>query len=290
MVSREWPLVVFTLLAQVGVGIFLMFVLPLALSRQGFAGGDTGPVLLRALLIVFILLTAAAAFSFFHLGNPRNAYRTLSNLKDSWLSREIFSELIFVGTLALLIGLEWGDRGDRSIRSWLYILGGSAGAVLVLSMANIYRLEAVPAWDRASTPVSFVLTALAAGSVGALALPATGVFGIVGAPLPFPGALKACALVFPGLDLAAAFFFDPTFGIRKISSPPSPPGQNTFYRTLFTFRLALLILAVAVLALAGGGKSIFAPGIGAILAFGAVLASEGIGRTLFYASFRKAGV
>jgi anaerobic dimethyl sulfoxide reductase subunit C len=279
MLRREWPLVGFTLLAQTGVGIFLTFALPLALSRPAFTG-DARPVLLRALLFVLGLLVAGGAFSFFHLGNPRNAPKTLSNLGQSWLSREILFELVFIGGLAVLILLEWMNRGDRSVRALLYGMAGLAGAGLVLSMSRIYRLKSVPPWDRAFTPLSFIMTALTVGAAGAFALTAAGAFGIAAAALPFSGALKSFALLFLGLDLAVAGVLDPFYGIRRNLPPSASPRPSIVFVALFFMRLGLLVLAAGLLAWTGA----------VLPAFASVFVSEVLGRMLFYASFRKAGL
>ena len=278
MLAREWPLAVFTVLAQAAVGLFLALVLPMALSARVSEGG-AGPALARALLVVLALLAAGGAFSFFHLGNPRNAPRTLANLKTSWLSREILFEIVFAGLLSLLIALEGASLGPRSVRTGVYALGGLAGVALILSMANIYRLKTVPSWNRPVTPVSFFLTALAVGSVGALIAVETGLFGISGAFFPFPVVLKASAVGFLCLSFATAFLFDSVYGLLRTRRIPVEARTSAARLGFFVLRLGLLGFAVAAVA-----------AIGTPPALAAVLISEGLGRALFYASFRKAGL
>ena len=141
MAAREWPLIVFTLLAQTGVGFFLAFTLPIAL-----AGDRPGarPALLRSLALVVAFLAGAAAFSLFHLGNPLNAWRTLGNLTDSWLSREIFFLLLSLGLLTALFLLEWARAGSGRLAAGIAVTAALAGAALILSMAHSLQARGRP--------------------------------------------------------------------------------------------------------------------------------------------------
>jgi anaerobic dimethyl sulfoxide reductase subunit C len=185
-----------------------------------------------------------------------------------------------MGGLAVLILSEWMNRGDRPVGALLYGMAGLAGAGLVLSMSRIYRLKSVPPWDRAFTPLSFIMTALTAGAAGALALAGSGAAGISAAALPYSGTLKSFALLFLGLDLAVAGVLDPFYGIRRSPSPSAFPRPPAVFRALHFMRLGLLILAAGLLAWTGAVWP----------AFAAVFVSEALGRMLFYASFRKAGL
>ena len=166
MAKREWPLIGFTLLAQTGVGFFVVFTLPFVLTGDSrFAR----PAVLRSLALALVLLASAAALSFFHLGKPVNAWRTLGNLGDSWLSREIFFLLLTTGLLAGTFVLVWARGGSRTLVVGIVIAAALSGAALILSMANIYRLEAVPSWNNAMTVFSFFMTAALVGTLAALA-------------------------------------------------------------------------------------------------------------------------
>src|SRR5512143_3850254 len=96
---KEWPLVAFTILGQMAVGLFWGFHLPfLVHGRVPAYGWRTGWLVVLA--VVFLLMTLAAAVSFFHLHHPVRARFALSNLRSSWLSREILFELVFTALVA----------------------------------------------------------------------------------------------------------------------------------------------------------------------------------------------
>ncbi len=292
MARREWPLIAFTLLAQTGVGFFLAFTLPLVLAGDRPAAR---PALLRSLALVVTFLAAAAAFSFFHLGNPFNAWRTLGNLGDSWLSREILFLLLTTGLVGGLFVLSGTRGGNRTVVVGVAVAASLAGAALILSMANIYRLEAVPSWNNAMTAFSFFMTAALGGTLGASAAPALGILRPGEGPHPLSGGMAQAALVLAVVDFAVVFLFDPNYGAAKAAGAgaavvPLPGG----YHAVFFGRIALLAVAglLIVLMLLRGGAVVTGPVVWspAVLALSAGLASEGLGRVLFYALFRKAGL
>lgn len=140
----ELPLIIFTLCAQMAVGISLFsFFL--------------GPLSVPILLMFGGLIGLGGLVSILHLGTPLNAWRALNHLKKSSLSREI---LMFG-----LFGASW-------LACW--VLPGMGKGPLVLTgiglvyyMSQVYRIKSVPAWNTWRTPVSFFLSA---GVLGALAI------------------------------------------------------------------------------------------------------------------------
>ena len=51
--------------------------------------------------LAFVLLAAGLAASFFHLGHPERAWRTASQWRTSWLSREVIALPVFMLLVAL---------------------------------------------------------------------------------------------------------------------------------------------------------------------------------------------
>jgi len=296
MAKKEWPLIAFTLLSQTAVGFFLLFVLPLALSGTGTGASDVRLLRLRSLLFVLALLAAAAALSFFHLGNPLGAYRVLNNVRTSQLSREIFFELLLIFLIAVVGWLEWRRIGSQDLRLGLYLLAALAGVGLIWSMAGIYRLEAVPVWNNAMTPFSFFMTAFVLGALGSAAAPA---FKLLtegeGAPLfagRFP--MNAAALALLALNLAGVVLFDPNFGIRRLGRRGFDSKPSRIFALLYGLRQAFLLTAAAAVVLSILAKSPQVPSSPVphliLWAFVAALISETLGRILFFALFRKEGL
>lgn len=144
----EWTLWLFTLLAMTLVGLHLGWVLG-------------GPRLLAAGPYL-ALGGLAAALSVFHLGRPERAWRALSNLRTSWLSREVLGFAVFLPTAVLTQERESGG-------AWI---ATAAGLFLLVAMDRLYQVvEHRPAWRLRSAdllPAGLQLAALVAGSLPAL--------------------------------------------------------------------------------------------------------------------------
>ena len=269
-----------------------MFTLPVVLA------GDSGfarPAVLRSLALALGLLASAAALSFFHLGKPENAWRTLGNLRDSWLSREIFFLLLTTGLLAGTFVLVWARGGSRMFVAGVVVAAALSGAALILSMAKIYGLEAVPSWNNAMTVFSFFMTAALVGTLAASAASALGILRPGEGPHPLAGGLAQAALALAVADLAAVVLFDPNFGTAEAAGARTAgTAPSTASRTVFLVRLALLFIAGLCVAavLHSDGLGVADPFVrwAIVAALIAGLASEGLGRVLFYALFRKDGL
>jgi anaerobic dimethyl sulfoxide reductase subunit B (iron-sulfur subunit) len=140
--SSERSLVAFTLLTQMAVGTtwWLSVMAPHSRAARSVVAGLALLGLLASLL---------------HLGSPRRAWRAMRNWRTSWLSREVASAAVYAAAMA------WGLVTDGS-GLWF---ANAAGAVLIVSMVQIYRLRTVPAWSGHRTTASFVSTTLLLGSV-----------------------------------------------------------------------------------------------------------------------------
>lgn len=192
----EWTLIVFTL------------VLPLLVAW--LAAGLLRPER-RPPLIAFLLVGGAAmALSALHLGRPLRASRAVSNLRSSWLSREILLSGLFLtfGAASLL-------PSDGTF-DWLPPVALALGAAALFAVDRVYA--AVPRSRSVTLPHSAgalltgaFLLAVATGSVAA----ATG-FAVLKAVLfllrrprlPLPVAAARLAL----LGAAAAATRLPTLG------------------------------------------------------------------------------
>ncbi len=154
---HELPLVVFTLLTQMAVGMTV-------------CGLVVSPLSLPVILAIGILFGMGVLISFLHLGRKRNAWRAVFHLKKSWLSREILMAGLFGAAWALTAGLERLQKTPPS--PWMMAL---LGLGLIYSMARVYLIRAVPTWNSWRTPAAFFLS--------------TAILGVLGVKLdmPFPG-------------------------------------------------------------------------------------------------------
>src|SRR5512140_1401715 len=104
---REWALIAFTILAQMSVGSFLVLgvVHYFASHKSGMENADQ--LSDRALIAIGPVMVLALIVSLVHLGNPLNAYRAVTNLATSWLSREIFFGVLFTVAGGLFAIMQW---------------------------------------------------------------------------------------------------------------------------------------------------------------------------------------
>ena len=144
----ELPLVAFTLLTQMAVGIAA---LSLSLST----------IPLAVMLSIGMLLIMGGSVSLLHLGMKRNAWGAVTHLKKSWLSREIL--------MLILIGIAWAvtavmkEVWHTDLTPWPMAL---LGIGLIYCMSRVYLLRSVPGWNTWRTPVAFSLSAIVLGALG----------------------------------------------------------------------------------------------------------------------------
>ena len=104
MIKHAWSLVFFTVLGQMGAGLYLVHKLVLSYGRFFNSGIQLNSK--RLLMISVVISVIAFIISFSHLGNPRNVIFALANIKNSWLSREILFLAVFIGIMAIEIILK----------------------------------------------------------------------------------------------------------------------------------------------------------------------------------------
>jgi len=146
--KSETPLVVFTLLTQMAVGAFWAAQWMIDLIPQ------------IPYLVIGACLSVGGFFSFAHLGAKRNAWRAPFHLTKSWLSREIlFVGLFGAGWLAGLIPL------PTLLFENMGLITSLLGIGLIFSMAQVYRLHTMPAWDTWRTTAGFFVTSALLGQL-----------------------------------------------------------------------------------------------------------------------------
>lgn len=156
---REWSLVVFTVLSQMAAGVTLV-VGALRWWARGFTGlvePPLQPAALDAVALpaVAVLMLLAMGASVLHLGRPRNLMRSVLNLRQSWLSREI----LLAGGLLITALLGWWLGG------WTAWLSAPAAALYLLGMMRVYMVRTVPVWNTLMTPFNFTATAVMLGGL-----------------------------------------------------------------------------------------------------------------------------
>ena len=295
MNTHDCSLVVFTILAQMSVGSFVVLSIArfLAVRKAGQVEADR--LTDRALLAIGPVLVLGLLASLFHLGSPLNAYNAIGNIGSSWLSREIFSGVAFAGLGAVFAFMQWRKIGSTSLRNVLVIVTALVGLGLVYSMSQVYLLRTVAVWDTVLTPVSFFATTFL---LGGLAVGAALVANYAYVQRKNPGCAEVqCVLERSTLRwismvsialLGVEFVVIPLYVSYLATSAGSEVIAGTF-NTLLIARLVLVFLGAGLFAavvyrnaVSAGRERIM--GYWTYGAFALVFISEVIGRFLFYAT------
>ena len=286
---KERPLILFTLLSQLAVGMFVLLGVAYGLLARQVTSADQ--VARLALLPVTPLAIVGMLASFLHLGTPRNAWRALANIRSSWLSREILFAGLFSGLSGLYSLLQWFGWGSVALRDGLALLTSLSGLALVYSMARVYMLRSVLIWQSWLTAASFFATTFLLGwlalvtiyTAGALSYPplkGTGLY--VHRTLPWLGLAAALLL---GIQILAAVWTTNqtrlTHHLALGSTYPHSPRQARHMQTLLALRLGLSAAGIALFLLdysADGAWFL----LNALVCFALALAGEAVGRYVFY--------
>jgi anaerobic dimethyl sulfoxide reductase subunit B (iron-sulfur subunit) len=232
--KSELPLVAFTLLIQMAAGMAVVSLF-------------SGPLSLLLLFVLGGLIGTGGVVAFLHLGTPTNAWRAVFHLKKSWLSREI---LMFG-----LFGMSW------SLTLFLPGMGklplALCGIGLIYSMAQVYRLRSIQAWDSNLTLWAFALSSMVLGGAGMFLL------SLFGDSVYVSGYLFVSGAGLVGALLASL-------------SERNPPHQMASRLRSGLIVLAFVGIAVFVIVTSLAGK------LAAVSIFILALSEECIGRWLFY--------
>jgi anaerobic dimethyl sulfoxide reductase subunit C len=303
---HDWALIAFTILVQMSVGsIWVLLLAYLFASRKhGVEAADR--LSDRALLALVPVIALGFLASLFHLGNPFSAYRAVTNLGSSWLSREILFGVIFAVLATVYAFMQWRKIGSAGLRNVIAWLAAIDGLVLVYCMSRVYMLESQPAWNSWATPVSFYTTTFL---LGALAMGAAFVANYSYIQRKQPGcADEQCTLLretLRWLALAAVILLGVELVVLPIYLVALASGSATglasvkliagSYGLILMLRVVLAFLGAGVFALflyqnamsVGKEKMV---GSMAYIAFIFVLSAEVLGRVLFYVSHVRIGV
>ncbi len=306
MNARDWALITFTILVQMSVGsIWVLRVAHYFASRK-FGAEEADRLSDRALFALVPVIVLAFVASLLHLGNPFNAYRAVTHLGSSWLSREIFFGVIFAVLAFVFAFLQWRKIGSFVLRNVIAWLAALDGLVLVFSMSNVYMLQAQPAWNSWATPVSFYATTFLLGS---MAMGAAFVANYAYLQRKQPGCAEAqctlmrdslrwiavAAMLLVGVELVVLPLYLATLAGGSATGLASVKLMAGSFGWVLALRVILAFIGAGVFAIflyqnamsAGHEKML---GTLAYAAFVMVLAAEVLGRVLFYATHVRIGI
>lgn len=306
MNTQEWALILFTVLAQMAVGSFLVLGVVHFFAARAKESRYADLLSDRALLAIGPVLVLAMLASLLHLGNVINAPRAVTNIGSSWLSREILFAVLFAVLGGLFALMQWRKISTFAMRNVIAILAAIAGVGLVYSMARVYMVPNQPAWNSWATPVSFFSTALLLGlfAVGAAFVVTYGyvkskdpscegeVCTLMRASLRW---IAVAAVVVLGIELVAAPLYLANLAAGGEAAQETARAITGNYGLLLALRLVLIFAGAGILGFFVY-QSASVPGRERVLgnlvlsAFLLVLVAEVVGRFLFYATHVSIGL
>lgn len=286
--DHEGALIAFTLLGQLVAGATMLYAILFLTRRDEMSRVSAGFRIKTPELLLLAGLLAAMFISFFHLGNIRQAVNALSNVRTSWISREILVLSLFSLSLFLLFLGRWLMATRPRALSVLFLFCFLSAAALVIVMTGIYMIPVVVSWNTWYTPFSFITTTFILGTCAVLAYLVT-----VQGEWPKIRPLSTILLLFLPLEALIA-------GLNQVRlSNLYMIHYNRFLleNIHLNFTITRMVIIVAVLMLlvfyqrkiksAGGhGSGNVLIGLAILL----VLFEQVAGRWLFFASFVKMGI
>jgi anaerobic dimethyl sulfoxide reductase subunit C len=303
---KDWALVVFTILAQMSVGAFVLqrFVHLYATRKASVEEADR----MNDRAVVVIILTLGLGFlaSLLHLGSPVTAPKAVLNYATSWLSREILLGVAFVVLGALFALLQWFKIGPAVLRNVIAWIASAFGLGLVYSMAMVYMLPTMPSWNTLATPILFFVTTFL---LGALALGVAFVVNYAMVQKKDPGCADAqcqllrstmswiaiLAVVLVGIELVVIPI---NLAFLAVSGPEAQASLGMMigqFGLAFFLRLLLAFVGAGVLGLFlyQAAQEVGKEKVLSYMAYGAfalVIVAEVMGRYLFYVTTVQIGL
>ncbi|HEX5809174.1 MAG TPA: DmsC/YnfH family molybdoenzyme membrane anchor subunit, partial [Anaerolineales bacterium] len=296
MDTREWALLIFTILGQTAAGTFLVLLIVRTFIKSKAGVEQADKLTTFPLYIVVPVMALALLSSLFHLGSPLNIIKAVPNLTSSWLSREVVISVVFTVLAVLYNFMYWRKIGSEQAKTILGWITALVGIFQVYGMAMVYMIRTQPAWNTLATPVSFFTTALLLGVLTVAAGLIVSYSRLSKAPAKQTELLRG---VLQGLALTSIILLGIEFLVLPLymaylSSLGSAAIQTlnlmtgSFGSTL-ALRLILVFIGAGLLAAylyrnasIPGKESTFSTLIYSALAL--VLVSEVMGRFIFYAT------
>lgn len=281
MAWHEWPLIVFTVLAQTSVGAFLVLATML-LTKQLSTGAEAR--LHKAMFGLWAVMGLGFLASVMHLGSPLRAMNALNMLGSSWLSNEIASGSAFFALGGMFWLLSVLNKGSEAVRKALMVGAMVVGIVFIYAMTMVYMIDTVPTWYTNLTPAAFIVTMMVSGVALAQLLLAIANHDsqVAEKALPVIGLVSLFAVAIVVMQLSAYLGEIETSVTSALAVVPDYTSLQTTRLVLLSAGMALWLLPVI--------RRVQINVVPMLIAFVLILLSELIGRGVFYGMHLTAGV
>ena len=236
-VHAAFSVIAFTVLSGAGLGTLALVALA-DLGTAYLAWPALAPrrTLALAAGVGLALVAAGLVSSTLHLANPRNAWRSASRFRTSWLSREAVFALALLPLAAAFVAALAFDVRPR--RMWGFAAGTLLLAWIVLfCTAMIYAsLKPIRQWHTRRVPVSYFLLGHASGAVivEAIVRPASGATWIAAAGVALLVAAWLCKEEYWRFARSGerALSIEQALGVARGVGPPGGRGSVMAARLL----------------------------------------------------------
>ncbi len=303
MNTREWALLTFTILGQLAAGMMLVLMIVRAYVTSKVGAAEADRMTDIPMFMVVPIMGLALLASLLHLNNLVNVVKAVPNLGSSWLSREVVIAVAFVVVAVVYAFLQWRKIGSNSLRNVIGWIGAIIGIVLTYAMPMVYMLRTVPVWNTPITVITFCVTALLLGTLGAAAALAVNYFIIQKQDLKASSkrlellrevvqSTTIAAIILLGVEFLVLPLYMAYLGAAAMESLKLMMGT---YGLVLVIRLLLVFGGAGVLATylfrtasSAGKERLMATLV--YSAFVMVLVGEVMGRFLFYATNLRVGL
>ncbi len=303
MNTREYALMIFTVLAQLSVGMFLVLMVVRAYAVKKIGLEKTSKLMNLPIYTVLPVMALAMIASLFHLGKVTHVIGAVPNLGTSWMSREVVMAVVFIIALAVYTFLYWRKLGSEAVLSLVGWVSVVIGLVLIYAMSMTYLLPAQPSFNTFATPINFFVTTFLLGGLGfaAVMMVSYGQLNgkesaaykeLVGKTLQWTALLAIVMVGIEFLVMPLYMGYLSTQGAAALKSLSMMVGE---FGGLLAVRIILVFIGAGVMAaylyrnatVSAAEKSLASYVYGA---FVLVLISELLARFLFYATQFRIGV
>jgi DMSO reductase anchor subunit len=162
----EMSLVLLTVLAGAGQGIFILLVTLDVLANGALSSG----FIYTAGAVSLLLQAAGIVASTSHLGNPHRGWRAILMVANSWLSREVVTLSASVGAVIVYM-LAYHFSLPEGLRIVAGLVGAAASIGFYISSSMVYAsVKFIKEWANAYTPINFTLFGITSGLGAGLAI------------------------------------------------------------------------------------------------------------------------
>jgi len=162
----EMSLVILTVLAGTGQGIFILLVTLNTLFSSTVPSGFVITAGIMSLLLQIVGIVSSTS----HLGNPQRGWRAMLMIKNSWLSREVITLSMSVGTAAVyLLMFFYGISGAPLLVVGLAGIAANIGFYISSSMVYA-SVKFIREWANVYTPINFMTFGITSGIAAGLAV------------------------------------------------------------------------------------------------------------------------